>query len=263
MSKESRIGLQMYTMRNVLETPEEYRATCKRIAEIGYEVIQVKPPQFFSDEEFKAMIDECGLWADSVFAPTGHVCEQIDRAKKQAELFGCDVLRTNSIPSELRSNADGYRRYAEILNQEGEACKKAGLRYIYHFHAFEWVTFGKERGIDILLNETDPTCVYFQPDVFWLTSAGTEPSNSLRMFEGRAFSMHVKDYAIQQLEGAIESVPFHFASVGEGNLNWPGILKTANEIGIQRFVVEQDACKGDVFEAIQTSYQALRGMGLQ
>jgi len=263
MSRDSRIGLQMYTMRNHVANREEYRETLRRIAEIGYEVIQVTPPAFFTTEEYFALMNEFGLCADSVFLPTGQICARIEEARKQADIFGCDVLRTDSIPTEWRNDADGYRKYAAQLNAEGAACKNAGLRMIYHFHAFEWINFGKERGIDILLNETDPSLVYFQPDVFWLTNAGTEPSVSLRMFEGRAFSIHVKDYAIQKLEGKIEDVPYHFAPVGTGNLNWPGILKTANDIGIRRFVVEQDMCTGDTFDAIRTSYQALRAMGLK
>ena len=105
------------------------------------------------------------------------------------------------------------------MNAEGNACRRAGLRYMYHFHSFEWISFGKERGIDILLNETDPAAVFFQPDVFWLTNAGTEPSSSLKLFRGRAFSIHVKDYAIRQPEGKIENVPFFYAPVGTGNLN--------------------------------------------
>lgn len=263
MNRNSQIGLQMYTMRNHLKTPEAYRETCRRIAEIGYEVIQVTPPAFFESEEFYELITAYGLCADSVYVPTTHVCERIEDAKKQAELFGCDVLRTDSIPAELRNDADGYRRYAEIMNREGEACKAAGLRFIYHFHAFEWIRFEKERGIDILLNETDPSCVFFQPDVFWITNAGAEPSSALKLFAGRAFSIHVKDYAIQKLEGAIENVPYNFAPVGKGNLNWNGIMKTADEIGIKRFVVEQDMCTGDTFEAIRDSFEALRGMGLR
>ena len=47
------------------------------------------------------------------------------------------------------------------MNAEGRALKAVGLRYIYHFHAFEWISFGDTRGIDILLDETDPDAVYF------------------------------------------------------------------------------------------------------
>jgi sugar phosphate isomerase/epimerase len=74
--------------------------------------------------------------------------------------------------------------------------------------------------------------------------------------------MHVKDYAIRQLEGAIENVPATFAPVGTGNLNWPGILKTAESIGIERFVIEQDIVEGDVFAAVKQSVYNLKKMGL-
>ena len=259
----AQIGLQMYTMRKRMKTREECDETLRRLAEIGFRSIQVTKPAFYTDDEFVGLLDSLGMKADSVFAPTGKIVEQAAAAGAQARRFGCDVLRTNSIPEELRGSADGYRKYAELLNAEGRACADVGLRLIYHFHAFEWITFGDVRGIDILLNDTDPKYVFFQPDVFWLTSAGTEPSVALKMFAGRAWSIHVKDYAIVPLEGVIESVPRRFASVGEGNLNWPGICATAKEIGIERFVIEQDETYGDEFEAVAKSFKARRAMGLE
>ncbi|MBQ8510098.1 MAG: sugar phosphate isomerase/epimerase [Clostridia bacterium] len=258
----SRIGLQMYTLRDYTKTPEDFKNTLRRVREIGLENVQITPPGFFPVEETARLLAENGLKADSVFRPTGKVVADIEQAKRDAEIFGVDVLRTDSIPEEMRGDADGYRRFAEQMNAEGHACKAAGLRYIYHFHAFEWINFGDVRGIDILLNETDPDAVMFQPDVFWLTNAGTEPSVSLKMFRGRAFTMHVKDYAIRRLQGKIEDVPFHFASVGTGNLNWPGIIAAANEIGIERFVIEQDICDGDPFDAVKISFDNLNKMGI-
>lgn len=259
----SRIGLQMYTMRDHMKTLEDYKETVKKVAEIGYKVLQMTRPDFISLEDNIALLSQYGLCADSVYRPVLEVEKEAENAAKEAEKYGCDVIRTNSIPAEMSKSAEGYREFAKIMNRSGKACKDAGLRYIYHFHAFEWIRFGEKRGIDILLEETDPECVFFQPDVFWLTNAGTEPSVSLRMFAGRAFTMHVKDYAIRQLEGAVENVPYFFAPVGTGNLNWPGIRKTADEIGIKRYVVEQDMCEGDVFEAIRISYDNLRKMGLE
>ena len=259
----SRIGLQMYTLRDYTKTPDDFKATLKKVADIGIENVQITPPGFFTVEETAQLLKDNGLKADSVFRSTRKVVDTIEQAKRDAEILGVDVLRTASIPSELRNDADGYRRYAEIMNAEGRACKAAGLRYIYHFHAFEWISFGDIRGIDILLKETDPDAVFFQPDVFWLTNAGTEASVSLKMFKGRAFFMHVKDYAIRKLEGKIEDVPFHFASVGTGNLNWPGIIRTADEMGIERFVIEQDQCEGDPFAAVKLSFDNLNKMGIK
>lgn len=259
----SRIGLQMYTMRDHTNSLEDYKATLIKIAETGYKVLQMTKPSFMGLSENAEFLKSLGLCADSVFRPWNKVVQDVNSAATEAEIYGCDVLRTDSIPNELRiKGKDGYSEFARIMNESGKACKKVGLRYMYHFHAFEWITFGDVRGIDILLNETDPEYVYFNPDVFWLTNAGTEASVSLRMFKGRAFTMHVKDYAIRQLEGKIENVPYFFAPVGTGNLNWDGIMKTANDIGIQRFVVEQDMCDGDIFADIKTSYDNLVKLGL-
>jgi len=258
----SRIGLQMYTLRDFVKTPYDFKNTLRRVAEIGIENVQITPPGFFTIEETAKLLRDNGLKADSVFRSTGKIVDGIEQAKRDAEILGTDVLRTDSIPNEMRNDVDGYRRFAQQMNAEGRACKAAGLRYIYHFHAFEWINFGETRGIDILLNETDPDAVMFQPDVFWLTNAGTEASVSLKMFKGRAFYMHVKDYAIRKLEGKIEDVPFHFASVGTGNLNWPGIIASADEIGIERFVIEQDMCEGDAFDAVKLSFDNLNKMGI-
>lgn len=259
----SQIALQMYTCREYMKTIKDFKDTLKKVAEIGYKHVQISKPDFLNISELAGLLKEYGLTADSVFCPTGRIINNIEQIKRDAETLGTDVVRTDSIPSELRNSEEGYRQFAKRMNLEGQALQKVGLRYIYHFHAFEFVTFGNVRGIDILLNETDPKAVMFQPDVFWLASAGTEPSVSLKMFKGRAFYMHVKDYAIKQLDGVIESVPSYFAPVGTGNLNWSGILNTANEIGIQRYVVEQDKCDGDVFEAIKLSYENLRNMGIK
>lgn len=252
----------MYTMRKVTGTKEEYTDTIRRLHDIGYRNLQIRTPAFFTVEEHKALLDKYEMKADSVFLPVGQIKEKISEAAAEATVYGVNVIRTDSIPPEYRASADGYRAFAKELDSLGELCRENGLKLIYHFHSFEWINFGGIRGIDILLSDTNPENVYFMPDVFWLTNAGTEPSVSLKMFEGRAFYMHVKDYAIRQLEGAIESVPFFFAPVGTGNLNWNGIKKTAAEIGIEMFVVEQDECEGDVFDAVKTSFDSLRKMGI-
>ena len=254
------IALQMYTMRNCMADEKQLLETLRRVREIGYRSVQITRPAYVTIEALKRMLDECGLSADSALGHCMKLDEEYDAILHEAEVLGTRVVRLDGIPMELAQTAEGYRRFARILEKGGKAFRAAGYDMYYHFHAFEWTNFGAERGIDILLNETTPEYVGFQPDVFWLTSAGTEPSSSLRLFAGRARYMHVKDYAIKPRTGALEDVPNCFAPVGRGNLNWPGIMKTAREIGIDHFVVEQDLCDGDVFECIKTSHDSLRAM---
>ena len=254
------IALQMYTMRNCMADEKQLLETLRRVREIGYRSVQITRPAYVTIEALKRMLDECGLSADSALGHCMKLDEEYDAILHEAEVLGTRVVRLDGIPMELAQTAEGYRTFARILEKGGRAFRAAGYDMYYHFHAFEWTNFGAERGIDILLNETTPEYVGFQPDVFWLTSAGTEPSSSLRLFAGRARYMHVKDYAIKPRTGALEDVPNCFAPVGRGNLNWPGIMRTAREIGIDHFVVEQDLCDGDVFECIKTSHDSLRAM---
>jgi sugar phosphate isomerase/epimerase len=52
------------------------------------------------------------------------------------------------------------------------------------------------------------------------------------------------------------------AEVGEGNLNWPGILAACKEANVEWYAVEQDICPGDPFESLAISYRNLAAMGL-
>lgn len=175
----------MYTLRDYMKTPEDSGKTVRKVAEIRHKArSDIPSPVISASRRSRRYLRTTACPPTRSSARTTHVVERIEDAKRDAEILGVDVLRTDSIPESMRNDADGYRRYAEIMNAEGRACKAAGLRYIYHFHAFEWITFGDERGIDILRNETDPDAVMFQPDVFWLTNAGTEPSTSLKLFDG-------------------------------------------------------------------------------
>lgn len=260
------IGLQMYTLRKHMNDKEEVFESLKKVAAIGYQQVQISVPAFMTVEELKAMLDEVGLKADSAMCYVMKVNEsqeEFDKVIHNAEVLGTKTIRLDGMPMDMAQTANGFKGYAAILDRLGRRFHEAGYTMYYHFHAFEWINFGPDsRGIDILLNETNPEYVGFQPDVFWLTSAGTEASVSLRKFEGRAKYMHVKDYAVKARTGKLEDIPNAFASVGYGNLNWPGIIKTANEIGIEQFVVEQDQCDGDEFEAITESYKNLRKFGV-
>ena len=257
------IGLQMYTLRDYMKDEAQLADTLRRVADIGYEQVQITLPAYLDASRLRGLLDSCGLRADSVLAHSMKLEEEFDRVVRDAGTLGTHTVRLDGIPMELTQSPEGYREYAAILEKGGRRFREAGLDMYYHFHAFEWTNFAPGcRGIDILLGETSPDHVGFQPDVFWLTSAGTEPSQSLKMFAGRARYIHVKDYAIKPRTGALEHVPNCFAPVGQGNLNWPGILKTAREIGVEQFVVEQDVCDGDVFDCIRESFNALKAMGV-
>lgn len=250
-----KLTLHMYTLHNSMKTAEDLEKTFARVVDMGYKSIQISKPAFFeTQEELAVMIKRYGLQADSAYCPVYDIPDRLDQIARDAEAFETDVLRTNSIRKEDRFSIDGYRDFAKHLNHCGKLLRGMGLDFMYHFHAFEWISFGDIRGIDILLNETDPEYVMFQPDVFWMVSAGVEPSRALEMFKGRVRYIHCKDYLIRPPKSEVlEMVPRASGPVGSGNLHWDEIIKTAEKLGIDNFVAEDDLGILDPFVSAETS----------
>ena len=253
------VGIQMYTLRKSMTEPEGYDSALRRVSEMGYDTVQVRPPEFWDAGELGRRLRGYGLQADSAFLPVYEIPERIGEGVEQARAFGTDVLRTDSINNVQRRSAEGFRAFAEHLNRCGAALKKEGIRLMYHFHSFEYIKLGDETGMDILLGETDPELVLFQPDVFWLISAGKEPSVELRRFRGRAIYAHFKDYFITQgKDAALEVTTSASGPVGVGNLNWKGILKACRDIGIYNFVAEDDI--GEVYDPFESAAISCRNL---
>lgn len=255
----TKYSLQMYTLRTFMKDLETLNNTLSRVADMGYKNVQITPPAFTNAKELAILLKQKGLKADSAICTVYKILENIEQIVRDADALETDVLRTDSISVEDRKNEEGYRSFAKHLNNCGKMLHAKGLDFMYHFHSFEFVDFGGVRGIDILLNETDPEYVMFQPDVFWLAAAGTEPSRSLEMFKGRAKYIHCKDYVITgSSDPTLEKITNASAPIGVGNLHWDEIFKTAKGIGITNFVVEDDMGVLDPFESAAISLPNLK-----
>lgn len=253
-------SIQTFTLREYMKTPEDLDKTLDEVAKMGYESVQITPPSFTNAKSLSSQLTSKGLSADSAFCGVYAIPENIGKIVEDAGYLGTNVLRTDSIRPEDRTSEEGYRSFAKHLNACGKLLRAEGLDFMYHFHSFEFVKFGVARGIDILLHETDPEFVMFQPDVFWLTAAGTEASRELEKFRGRARYMHCKDYIVAaRKEGdALEVIRNASAPVGTGNLAWKEILKTAKSIGIENLVVEDDMGVLPPFESAAISLPNLK-----
>ena len=260
----SNIKLQMYTLRDFTKTREDFLSTIKKVHNIGYRGLQAKCPPFMEPTEFKEILDNYGMTTDSVSYKLAEIEPKLEEIVKLSNLYGTTKVRVEAMPHDYSLSASGFEKYALMLEKGGKILHSAGLKLIYHFHAFEFVNFADgKRGIDILLDNTTAMNVWFQPDIFWLAASGTEVSESLRMFVGRADSIHVKDYGIRPRENNIlERIPYQYLPVGCGNLSWHRIIPTALDMGIKNFVVEQDSCDGDPFDCVKISFDNLTKMGI-
>jgi sugar phosphate isomerase/epimerase len=217
------IGLQLYTVRDHIS--HDLPRTLQKVAKIGYtrlEAAGYSEGKFYGlpPKDFKAMVDDLGMKLVSSHA--GIELEQSSQVIDAHLELGVHylVLPWMSVPE--KPSRDDYARKAALFNQLGEACKKAGMKFGYHNHDFEFVKIEETTGFDILLEMTDPELVCFEADIYWITYANADPVHYFNKYPGRFELWHVKD---------MESSPERgFAEVGEGTIHYGQYFEEEKEV---------------------------------
>ena len=85
--------------------------------------------------------------------------------------------------------------------------------------------------LDLIIDSTDAALVDIQLDVYWAQYGGIDPIPLMRRLAGRVPTIHVKDaewpYTGIAPEGGIA-------------VDYPAVLATAKEVGVEWAIVEQD-----------------------
>jgi sugar phosphate isomerase/epimerase len=153
-----------------------------------------------------------------------------------------------------------YEKFADQMNRAGETCRKHRVQLCYHHHSFEFDPAGGKRPFDTLIERFDPKLVHFELDTFWLKIAGQDPAAMLRRLKGRVSLVHMKDIArgtaVEYIEGKVPREAFK--EIGNGELDWPEVLKACEQAGVRHYIVEQDWWPGDPLDSLRQSINYLR-----
>jgi len=254
------ISLQMYTLRDFVKTPEDVRKTYHKVADIGYRYVQPILPAFMTVDKFAAVLKECNLKADSFSYGGADIADKLDEMKRIGDALETKYIRGGSISKDDSYTKESFKRAAADIQKRAAAARKAGMVYLYHFHAYEFVDFGDCNGMEILLNEAPD--LQFQPDVHWIAAAGYEPSSALYMFKGRAPYLHMQGYAIHPDPEQKRNICDATVPVGQGALNWKGIVDAGRNMDVELYVAEQDYCYVEHFESVRQCFEGLRNLGI-
>lgn len=249
------LAAQMYTVREYLKTPEQIAQSMKKLREIGYTAVQASGLGPIEPAELKRIADGEGLTICATHVPFDRLRNEREQVIEEHKLWGCEVIAIPSLPSDYR-NAEGYKRFAQEASELAKSYAEAGIRLAYHNHSFEFEKFDGRTGLEIIYEESDPEYLEAEIDTYWIQHGGGDPVAWIKKLNGRQTIIHLKDMVIRENKQV-------YAEVGEGNMNWPGILEACKEAGIRWYSVEQDVCPGDPFESLAISYRNLQAMGLK
>ena len=250
----SKIGAQLYTLREFTKTTADLAKTMQKVRDIGYEAAQLSGAGPIDPKDVKKIIDDTGVKIVATHVSWDRFQTELDAVADEHLLWGCP----NAAIGGIRDHSEqGYRTFAKEGSEVGRKLAEKGLTFSYHNHDAEFQKFGDRVGMDIIYGESDPRYLFAEIDTYWVTSGGGDPIQWIRKLKGRQVLLHLKDMGCR---------PGHehvMMEIGEGNLNMPGIIEAGEEVGVEWYLVEQDTCQRDPFESMKISYDNLREMGLE
>jgi sugar phosphate isomerase/epimerase len=244
------VGVQLYTVRSLVD--KDFPGTLAAIRKIGYRTVETYVAEYkMAAKDLRQAILDAGLIVPSAHFGYNDFGARLDYAKE----LGAECVVCSSVPESVGNSADGFKRAADQYNAWGEQAQKMGLRFGFHDHDTEFKEFDGVTGFDILMQSTDPKLVQWQMDCYWVTQAGRDPVELFKKYGARMQSLHLKDRK-PNAPISTDTGPGsqHFAEVGMGTLDWPGILRLAEQFHVPNMYVEQDVTERPPLESLQISY---------
>ena len=226
-------GIQLWTVKTALA--KDPQAVLKQLASDGYKQIESfedKKLGIFwgmSNTDFKKYMDDLGM---TIISSHCDINKDFEKKANDAAAIGMKYLLCPSIG--VQKTTDDYKKIAAQFNQCGEICKKAGIRFGYHNHDHDFKVTDGQVVEDFYLQNTDPSLVDFEMDIYWVVTAGLDPEAWMKKYKNRFRLCHIKD----RIKGATERDAS--CILGQGSINYPKILKTAKHHDMQYYIVEQE-----------------------
>ena len=255
---DRRIGAQLYTVRDFTKTIEEFDETCRRIRDIGYQIVQISGTNLPADE-MKSILDKYRLEVVTTHRSFEGFLENLDEIIDYNQTLGCRLCGIGSLPWGIRANPTAVKQFVKDADRVSGELKQAGMLFGYHHHSFEFAKLEGVRTIDRLIEDTDPEAFRFIVDTYWLQVGGVNPADFITGLGNRAMAVHLKDLSINPEQDFAQEM----AEVGQGNLDWNGILNSCQNAGVSWALVEQDVCKEDPFQSLRISYEFLKRKGYE
>ena len=226
-------SFQLYSARNF----KPWESVLAMVAEAGYTQVEGFGGLYGDPQELRATLDRYGLTM-----PTGHFSldmleNDFAGARRIAETLGIGTLICPYLDAAERpSDAAGWKAFAARLAAVHDSCRKAGLRFAWHNHDFEFVACPDGSIPQQVILDAAPE-IGWEIDVAWVIRGGADPLAWIDRYASRIVAAHVKDIAPAG-EAADED---GWADVGHGTVDWPSIIKALRDKTPARvFVMEHD-----------------------
>ena len=258
------LGVQLYSVRQY--AAEDFPATLKKIADIGFKYVE--PAGFFNirPSEFLKVCGDLGLKVCSSHSPWARDPHSLGEAMDLADDLNLKTIVCGWGPDDFK-DMDAIKRTAEKTNQIREVLARNGYTLFQHNHYWEFERIDGRVKYEIF-KELCPS-VKYEIDCFWSTNKGAEdPVAMLKEFAKDTILLHMKDGVCRQvakndgMKDGLLDMKIDLLPLGTGTLPIKDIVAVA-PAQVKTIVVELDYCEScEMFKALETSYKFMTENGL-
>ena len=243
------MAVQLYSVRDLIGNVDLYaknhEEVLKAIADMGYTAVEaahysdgllygVAPEEFKDDVEaagMKVLSSHLSKQLSAAEITSGDFSESLawwDEAIVAHKAAGMEYLVCPwmNVPETLAE----LKTYCDYYNEIGRRCQAAGMSFGYHNHSHEFKTVEDKVMLDYMIENTDPSLVFFEMDVYWAVYGHASPVDYFKRYPGRFKVLHIKDAK----------------EIGQsGMVGFDAIYNNADVAGMTDYIVEVEGCRNE------------------
>lgn len=256
--KKPIMGVQLYTLRDHIKTAEDFDCTLARLEAMGVGCVQISAIGDIPAQVQAGILQKHSMRVCVTHKPFERMENDLEALMEEHRVIGCDAIGLGYATKDFRGSTENVENFIGKVNGIAAKMKENGFTFNYHNHDFEFDKLENSDRcmMDLLIDETDRSCVNFVPDVAWMHFAGQDPVKVMSRMIGRVKVMHFKDYILD------EAGERKFVSLGQGRVDLAACYRFACENEIPYIVYEQDGDwqDNDPFKACEVSWKYLTGL---
>ena len=233
-------GLNLFSIRNYLDTEEHFLETAKKLKEMGYSYVQFSGAPFDADM-VKRVSDASGLPVVLTHVPMDRILNDTDALVAEHLKVGCRNIGLGMMPINVIMDKELCYETIAKLEKAAIRIEELGCKFFYHHHHFEFYRHDGETVFDYILKNAPH--INFTLDTYWLQFGGVNVCETIDKLKDRIECVHLKDYMIASKdvkEGEKPGFEPRFAPVGDGTIDMKAVVAHATSAGAKYFLVEQD-----------------------
>lgn len=252
----TKLGIQISSVREHLQTPEDVLESFKKVSDIGYNAIQIQwiNPEI-PKEIIHAALEETNLYCLGTQDYYDIVVANLDEVIACNDLWGGTYVTVSGIPERYHSY-EGCLEFVGELNRLSEYLETKGKILAFHPRYKDVFPYGEQNSLELIFENTRRE-VQFLLDIYHIIYADLDPVEWIHKVQGRNDLIHFKD-GMESGDGKQVLMP-----VGHGAIAWGPIFEATIETGVKYAFAEQETFEEEPFHCLGKSYDYLVANGIE